>query len=271
MEGGKLNFDGAIFDMDGVITRTAVVHSSAWKEACDEYLRHREAIHKEPFNEFTQGDYLAFVDGRPRYKGAELFLQSRGIVIPFGDPNDEPGTETVCGLGNRKNENFNAKLEQEGVPIFESTIQLVKQLLLNGIRVGVATSSKNCARVLEKAGVAGLFETRVDGVISAELGMHGKPEPDIFAKACDNLGVRYHRAMIVEDAISGVQAGAKGRFGLTLGVARENNVEELRRNGADVVVTDLSEISLDIINNWFKSKGENADSVCSEVLSARNI
>ncbi|MGA2832259.1 MAG: HAD-IA family hydrolase [Terracidiphilus sp.] len=266
-----MNFDGAVFDMDGVITKTAVVHSSAWKDTFDEYLHSREAERKEPFSEFTPDDYLTFVDGRPRYKGVESFLLSRGIVIPYGGPNDEPETETVCGLGNRKNDLFNAKLENEGVPVFESTVQLVKQLLLNGIRVGVATSSKNCARVLEKAGIADLFETRVDGVLSAVLGLHGKPEPDIFTKACDNLGVKYSRAMIVEDAISGVQAGAKGRFGLTLGVARENNADELRRNGADLIVTDLSEISLDEIDNWFKSKGENAGSTCSEVLRTRNV
>jgi len=266
-----MNFDGAVFDMDGVITKTVVVHSSAWKDTFDEYLRGREAKHKEPFSEFTQDDYLTFVDGRPRYKGVESFLVSRGIAIPYGGPNDEPGRETVCGLGNRKNELFNAKLEDKGVPIYESTIQLVKQLLLSGIRVGVATSSKNCARVLEKAGIADLFETRVDGVLSAALGLHGKPESDIFTKACDNLGVKYHRAMIVEDAISGVQAGAKGCFGLTLGVARESNAEELRRNGADLVVTDLSEISLDDIDNWFKSKGENTGSACSQVLRTRNV
>jgi len=252
-----MNFDGAIFDMDGVITMTAVVHSSAWKDTFDEYLRSREAKHMEPFCEFNHADYLAFVDGRPRYKGVESFLQSRGISISFGDPQDEPGSETMCGLGNRKNQLFNARLEKEGVPVYESTIELIKQLLQNGIRVGVATSSKNCASV--------------DGVLSAEVGLHGKPEPDIFAKACDNLRVKYHRAMIVEDAIPGVQAGAKGRFGLTLGVARENNVEELRRNGADMVVTDLSETSLDEIDNWFKNKGENTDRKCPEGIGARTL
>jgi beta-phosphoglucomutase family hydrolase len=264
-----MNFDGAIFDMDGVITRTAVVHSSAWKNTFDEYLSYRELKYKEPFSAFTQVDYLAFVDGRPRYKGVESFLQSRGISIPSGNPEDEPGRETVCGLGNRKNQFFNARLEKEGVPIYESTIQLVRQMLQNGIRVGVATSSKNCERVLEKAGIAHMFETCVDGVLSAELGLRGKPEPDIFSQACENIGVMPHRAMIVEDAISGVQAGAKGRFGLTLGVARNNNVEELRRCGADIVVTDLSGISLDEINSWFKKKSENTEDECSKSMTAR--
>jgi beta-phosphoglucomutase family hydrolase len=249
-----MNFDAAIFDMDGVITKTAVVHSSAWKQMFDEYLRHNLA---EPFREFTRADYLSFVDGRPRYSGVNTFLESRGIDIPFGDPNDEPGAETVCGLGNRKNEFFNKVLDEDGVEVYQSTIALIEQLLQKGIKVGVATSSKNCDVVLEKAGIAGLFETRVDGVISAELGLKGKPEPDIFATACDNLGVEHQRAMIVEDAVSGVQAGAKGHFGLTLGVAREDNSEELRRNGADVVVSDLAEISLEEIDGWFKSKHAN--------------
>lgn len=249
-----MNFDAAIFDMDGVITKTAVVHSSAWKRMFDEYLRHQET---DSFQEFTRADYLAFVDGRPRYSGVDSFLESRGIDIPFGDPKDQPGAETVCGLGNRKNEYFNRVLEEDGVEIYDSTIALIKELLKNGIRVGVATSSKNCTVVLEKAGIADLFETRVDGMISAELGLKGKPEPDIFATACDNLGVEHHRAIIIEDAVSGVQAGAKGHFGLTLGVAREDNAEELRRNGADVVVSDLSEISLEDIDSWFRSKHTN--------------
>lgn len=248
-----MNFDAAVFDMDGVITRTATVHLSAWKRIFDEYLRHRGIKCGEPFHEFTQSDYLAFVDGRPRYGGVESFLKSRRIQIPFGDPADHPGTETVCGLGNRKNEVFNRLLEEEGVEVYESTLQLIRQLLQAGVKVGVATSSKNCVRVLEQAGIAGLFQTRVDGVLSAELGLKGKPEPEIFAAACHNLEVSHDRAMIVEDAVSGVQAGRRGRFGLVLGVARENNAEELRRNGADIVVSDLSEISIEEIDSWFEN------------------
>jgi len=250
-----LNFDAAIFDMDGVITRTAVVHSSAWKMMFDEYLHFREREHTEPFREFTHTvDYLSFVDGRPRYKGVDSFLRSRGICIPFGGPGDDATKETVCGLGNRKNEFFNRVLEEEGVGVYDSTISLIRELSRKDVRVGVATSSKNCSLILEKAGIANLFETYVDGVVSAEMGLKGKPEPDIFIAACENLGVEYHRAMIVEDAVSGVQAGAKGRFGLTLGVAREGNAQELRINGADLVVNDLSEISVDEINNWFVMK-----------------
>ncbi len=244
-----LNFNAAIFDMDGVITKTAAVHSLAWKKMFDEYLHCREKAHHEPFREFTHaGDYRSFVDGRPRYQGVETFLKSRGINIPFGGPEDAPGKETVCGLGNRKNEVFNKVVETEGVAVYDSTVKLIKELSGRGVKVGVATSSKNCALILKKAGLANLFETRVDGVISAERGLKGKPEPDIFTAASDSLGVRYHRAVVVEDAVSGVQAGCKGNFGLVIGVARENNAPELRAHGADFVVGDLSEITVDDIN-----------------------
>ena len=204
-------------------------------------------------NLLMRDDYLSFVDGRPRYRGVETFLKSRGINIPFGEPEDEPRKETVCGLGNRKNEFFNKVLEEEGVGVYDSTIKLIQELLERGVKVGVATSSKNCVPILEKAGITDLFETRVDGVVSAELGLRGKPEPDIFAAACDNLGVKHHRAIVVEDAVSGVQAGAKGHFGLVIGVARENNADELKANGADVVVGDLSEINVDDINKLIGS------------------
>jgi beta-phosphoglucomutase family hydrolase len=244
-----LNFDAVIFDMDGVITKTAVAHSLAWKNMFDEYLHVREKEHSEPFREFTHAnDYLPYVDGRPRYKGVDAFLKSRNINIPFGEPEDESKKETVCGLGNRKNEFFNKVLEEDGVAVYDSTIKLIHELLAKGVKVGVATSSKNCELILKKAGITHLFETHVDGVVSANLGLKGKPEPDIFTTASDNLGVIYSRAVVVEDAVSGVQAGSKGKFGLVIGVAREDNTEELKSNGADVVVEDLSEMSIDKIN-----------------------
>lgn len=250
-----LNFDAVIFDMDGVITQTASVHSLAWKKMFDEYLRHREQIHGEPFREFTHAyDYLAFVDGRPRYKGVEAFLNSRCINIPFGSPEDEPKKETVCGLGNRKNEFFNQVVEEDGVGLYDSTLKLINELLAKGIRVGLATSSKNGDFVLNKAGILHLFETRVDGIVSAQQGLKGKPEPDIFTTACGNLGATPGRAIVVEDAVSGVQAGAKGKFALVIGIARENNAHELKINGADVVVADLAETSLEIINQWVAAK-----------------
>lgn len=256
----KYSFDAVIFDLDGVITQTAITHAHAWKEMFDEYLKQREEKHGEPFREFTHADdYLPYVDGKPRYKGVESFLKSRDINIPFGSPDDSADQETVCGLGNRKNEAFNEILEKEGAKVYESSVQLIKELKDSGIRLGVASSSKNCKPVLESVNLLDYFETRVDGIVSAEMGLQGKPEPDIFTVAADNLGVPYDRAVVVEDAVSGVQAGQKGNFGMVIGVARENNVRELKVNGADVVVEDLSEAGgIPGIEEWF-TKGLKED------------
>jgi beta-phosphoglucomutase family hydrolase len=249
-----VHFDAVIFDLDGVITKTALVHGAAWKKMFDAYLRSREDRFNEPFREFTHADdYLPYVDGKPRYKGVASFLESRGIEIPYGDPSDDPSEETICGLGNRKNVLFNEVLETEGVQVYDTTLTLIKSLKKNRVRVGVASSSKNCKPVLERAGILELFETRIDGVVSAELGLHGKPEPDIFTTACDRLGVSYHRSVVVEDAVSGVQAGRNGNFGFVLGVAREDNIQELQSNGADVVVEDLGSISMATMNEWFQA------------------
>ena len=238
----QLAFDAVIFDMDGVITKTAITHTAAWKKMFDEYLQKRAAEHGEAFQEFTQKDYLAYVDGKPRYKGVTSFLESRNIELPFGYASDEPGKETICGLGNRKNIAFNEVIARDGVEVYESTARLLEDLQAAGIKLGVASSSKNCAPVLEAVDLLKTFGARVDGVVSAELGLHGKPEPDIFTTACEILGSTPAKSIVVEDAVSGVQAGAKGKFGLTLGIARENNEEELSENGADVVVTDLEEV-----------------------------
>lgn len=248
----KYPFEAVIFDLDGVITRTALVHSHAWKKMFDEYLHQRETEHGEVFREFTQKeDYLPYVDGKPRYEGVKSFLESRGIEIPFGDPSDAVELETVCGLGNRKNITFNEVLKRDGVSVYESTVQMIHDLKKAGVKVGVASSSKNCEAVLEAAGLMPLIETRVDGVVSAEMGLKGKPEPDIFTTAAANLGVKPHNAVVVEDATSGVAAGRAGNFGLVLGIAREENKQELLINGADFVVDDLAETSLDAISNWF--------------------
>ncbi|WP_372949007.1 HAD family hydrolase, partial [Mariniphaga sp.] len=197
----------------------------------------------EPFNEFTQSDYLNYVDGKPRYKGVASFLESRGIDLPWGSPEDSTDEETVCGLGNRKNEAFNEVLKREGAEVYPSSEKLLFELKDAGVKLGVASSSKNCKAVLEAVDLLHLFGTRVDGVVSAELGLQGKPEPDIFTTACENLGVKPENSIVVEDAVSGVQAGAKGGFGLTLGIAREGNVQELQNNGADYVVTNLEEVN----------------------------
>ncbi len=249
-----LNFDAVIFDLDGVITKTALVHGSAWKKVFDEYLRSREKRFKEPFREFTHNDdYLPFVDGKPRYKGVASFLESRGIDIPFGDPSDVPGKETVCGLGNQKNLMFNEVLDSEGVMVYDSTVNLIHELKKKNIRIGVASSSKNCKEVLQRVELLSLFETRIDGEVSVEMNLQGKPEPDIFTTACDQLGVEYHKAVIVEDAVSGVQAGRNGNFGLVIGLAREDNRKELLVNGADIVLEDMSETDIGEIEKWFHS------------------
>jgi len=249
------DFDAAIFDMDGVITRTAAVHSLAWKRMFDEYLAVRAASHHEPFTEFTHTyDYRTYVDGRPRYHGVAAFLKSRGIELPYGSPEDSPERETICGLGNRKNGHFHRIIESEGVGLYDSTIALIQELQQRGIRIGLATSSKNSVAILDKTHIAHLFSTAVDGVVSEKLGLKGKPEPDIFVTAARSLGVPCARAIVVEDAVSGVQAGARGGFGLVIGVARENNGAELRASGADLVVRDLAETSLEEISRLVRAK-----------------
>ncbi|APF18594.1 beta-phosphoglucomutase family hydrolase [Caldithrix abyssi] len=254
----EFKFDAVVFDLDGVITQTASVHSAAWKQMFDEFLREYAEQSGEPFREFTHNnDYLPFVDGKPRFDGVAAFLKSRNIDLPFGDPQDDPGKNTICGLGNRKNEIFNRLIDEGNLVIFDSTVDFIKELLKNGVKVGVASSSKNCEKILKAAGLIDFFETIVDGLVSARLGLKGKPHPDIFKKACDNMGVDYHKAIIVEDAVSGVQAGQNGQFGLVVGVARENNEMELRLNGADIVVSDLAEISLNDLNNWFTTGLQN--------------
>ncbi len=227
----------------------------AWKRMFDEFLRARAAGDHAPFKEFNYApDYLAYVDGRPRYNGVAAFLKSRGIDLPFGSSVDSSGSETNCGLGNRKNVLFHQILESEGVRVYDSTIALIHELLSQGIQVGLATSSRNSASILVKTRTAHLFATVVDGVVSERLGFKGKPEPDIFMAACHNLGVSASRAIVIEDAVSGVQAGARGEFALVIGVARENNAQELRESGADLVVRDLAETSLAEMNRLIRAK-----------------
>ena len=249
----KHKVQAVIFDLDGVITKTALVHSRAWKNMFDEYLKYREKKYGEPFKAFTREDYLNYVDGKPRYDGVKSFLESRGINIPFGTPDDDTSKETVCGLGNRKNEAFNIVLKNEGVETYEYIVKFLEELKKEGIHIGVASSSKNCENILKVARLSGYFETRVDGVVSAKLGLKGKPEPDIFLKAAENLGVNPAYSVVVEDAVSGVAAGKKGNFGLVLGVARENNAQGLWQNGADMVIECFKDFSLKDIDEWFEN------------------
>ncbi|MBA2880177.1 beta-phosphoglucomutase family hydrolase [Desulfosalsimonas propionicica] len=240
---------GVVLDLDGVITRTAAVHGRAWKDVFDAFLKEQD----KDFSPFTDKDYLTYVDGKPRYDGVSSFLESRGISLAFGDPDDPPGDRTVCGLGNKKNERFNDLVRAGGVEVFDTTVTLIKKLKQSGTRLGVASSSKNCRQVLEAAGLLDLFEVRVDGVVSAELGLKGKPAPDIFITACQRLGVAPVDAVVVEDAVSGVQAGRNGGFGMVIGVARETDPAVLLKNGADRVVRDMGEISPADIRTWFET------------------
>ena len=263
---GAYSFEAVVFDLDGVITQTAKVHSAAWKQAFDEYMKIRQERDGEDFNEFTSEDYLHYVDGKPRYEGVKSFLESRDIFVSYGTPEDPPEEETVCGIGNRKNLKFTEVLEIDGAEVYQSTVDFVKNLRKAGIHVGVASSSKNCEVILEKAGLSDLFETRVDGVVSAELGLNGKPEGDIFIKAAVNMGVHPSKAVVVEDATSGVAAGRNGGFALVLGVAREDNKDALFANGADMVVTDLAEITLKDVEAWFTRVPPHIDAVWNKAI-----
>ena len=254
-------FDAVILDLDGVITHTAELHILAWTALFDRLLDRLDADKDHPQPPFSREDYLAFVDGKPRYDGIVSFLGSRGIHLPYGAPDDPPGEETVCALGNRKNEIFNDLLQTRGATVFPTSVVLIESLKQQGIKVGVASSSKNCRSILESTGLIDLFDVRVDGEVSEQLGLSGKPAPDIFTTACDRLDVAYHRAVVVEDAVSGVIAGRDGRFGMVIGVARETGPSLLLKNGADRVVKDLGEIDVADIRRWFET-GLAADQWC---------
>ncbi|MBW3605467.1 MAG: beta-phosphoglucomutase family hydrolase [Actinobacteria bacterium] len=239
-------YDAVLFDLDGVITDTAAVHARAWKTMFDEFLRQRAAQHDEsdesckPFT--IDGDYKTYVDGKPRYDGVRSFLQARGIELPEGTPDDPPDATTVCGLGNRKNELVNRLLDEEGVAVYDGSVRLIHRLRDDGIALAVVSSSRNCAAVLRSAGLLDLFDARVDGVVAAERGLPGKPAPDTFLSAAADLDADAGRAVVVEDAISGVQAGRAGGFGLVIGVDRGGDPDALREHGADLVVADLAEL-----------------------------
>jgi len=231
-----------VFDMDGVVTDTARFHAIAWEEMFNDYLATRAETLGEPLRPFTEDDYLRFVDGKPRYDGVRSFLQSRGITLCEGTPDDPPNMETTCGLGNRKNHRFLAALQEGGIHAYPSTVRLAKELQERGVAIAVITSSRNSDEVLGSAGVRDLFAVKVDGNDCATLGLAGKPMPDIFLEAARRLGVTPQRAAVVEDAIAGVEAGRRGGFGLVVGVDRSGRAGELSASGADIVVTDLGEL-----------------------------
>jgi alpha,alpha-trehalase len=233
-------FDAVVFDMDGVITDTAVVHFKAWQDTFDSYLRSRP----EPFVPFTRADYLAYVDGRPRDDGVDAFLRSRAIVLPRGTRDDAPDPETVWGVANRKNRAFLRVVEHEGVRAFPSSVALVKELQAHGIGTGVISASRNATLILRAAGIADLFPVRVDGIELERLGLAGKPAPDIFVEAARRLGAQPARGVVVEDAIAGVEAGRAGGFALVIGVDRVGHAADLLAHGAGVVVRDLAAVTV---------------------------
>ena len=236
-------YDAVLFDLDGVITDTASMHAACWKQMFDAYLQKRAVERGEPFRPFDIAtDYRLYVDGKPRFNGVRDFLTSRGIQLPEGSPDDPPQAETVGGLGNRKNNLINEVIEEVGVEPYEGSVKLIHQLHHQGFKIAVVTSSQNCEAVLKAAKLDAFFEVRVDGNTIDAQQLAGKPAPDTFLTAAQRLGVEPTRAVVVEDAISGVQAGRKGNFGLVIGVARKGNAEELRHHGAHLVVNDLGEL-----------------------------
>lgn len=222
-------YDAVLFDLDGVITPTARLHEAAWGELFGDL-------------DYTEADYLRHIDGRPRYDGVRSFLASRGITLPEGDPSDPPGDETVCAIGNRKNEIFNTILERDRIVAFPGSAATLALLKRAGVPFAVVSSSKNARTVLHAAGLADGFEVVVDGIVAAAEHLAGKPAPDMFLHAAALLGVAPARAVVVEDATSGVAAGAAGNFAVVIGVDRGAGAEALIAHGATFVVGDLDEL-----------------------------
>lgn len=232
-----------LFDLDGVLTRTAVVHNAAWKETFDGYLRQHAHRHGEPFVPFDSGaDYGTFVDGKKREDGVRDFLASRGIRLPEGSDDDPPTAETVHGLGNRKNELLLRRIAEDGVDVYEGSRRYLDAARRSGLHIAVVSSSANTRQVLDVTGLAELIEVVVDGVVARDRHLVGKPAPDTFLEAARELDVEPSQAAVFEDALAGVAAGRAGRFGYVVGVDRVGQAEALNARGADVVVRDLEEL-----------------------------
>ena len=239
------DFDAVIFDMDGVVTDTAEAHAAAWKRLFDEFLRKRSEREDVPFQAFdARSDYRQYVDGKPRFDGVRSFLATRGIDLPQGTPDGDAGEDTVVGLGNCKDRYFNEWLQTHPARVFPSTINLIRKLRAAGVSVGIFSASRNCEAVLSSAGVLDLFDARVDGVEAGELGLRGKPAPDTLVRLARKLRAEQKRVIVVEDAIAGVRAGKAGGFGLVIGLNRNDYGAELAINGADLVLSDLGELSI---------------------------
>lgn len=239
-------FKGAIFDTDGVITQTATLHAKAWKSMFDSFLEKLRGKDTTPFD--IENDYTLYIDGKARLDGIRSFLQSRKIPLEEGDESDPDTADTIHGLGARKNALFLEILNKEGVKAFPDALDLIKRWK-GKKRLAVISASKNCRYILEAAGVLEDFEVRVDGVIAEQKHLNGKPEPDIFLEACAQLGLKPTQCILFEDAIAGVEAGKKGGFGLVVGIARNGGEKELKKNGADFVVSSLENIEEKILKN----------------------
>jgi alpha,alpha-trehalase len=238
--------DAVIFDLDGVVTKTEIVHAAAWKKTFDAVLTLWARNHDAPFKPFDRDrEYKRYVDGKPREEGIRSFLQSRSINLPEGRPGDAPGWDTCHALGNMKNRLFQKMLEQDGVEPYATTLTLIHRVKALGMKTAVVSASRNCAMVLERAGIPELFDVRVDGVDAALLGMAGKPAPDIFLEAVRQLGVAPDRAVVIEDAVAGVAAARAGGFALVIGVVRSGDKQALLTHGAHAAVDDASEIGID--------------------------
>lgn len=234
---------GCLFDMDGVLTRTATVHAAAWKQTFDELLARRAAQAGQQMQPFdVEADYDRYVDGRSRADGTRAFLESRGIHLPEGSAQDRAGDGTVQGLSRRKNEIVLEKLRRERVGVFEDTITYVRAVIEHGLARAVVSASANTTQVLESAGIADLFDVRIDGMVAEREHLAGKPAPDMYLAGARALGLEPGQAAVFEDALAGVEAGSAGGFGLVVGVDRVGQADQLRRHGADVVVDDLTRL-----------------------------
>lgn len=230
-------YDAALFDLDGVVTPTAEVHMRAWSAMFNDYL---EGVPGQP--PYTDEDYYAYVDGKPRYDGVRTFLEARGITLPEGTADDATDLETVSGLGNRKNDYFNKVLDEDGVEAYPGSVRLLDALRARGMPMAIVSSSRNAPAVLAAAGVTDYFQTVMHGGVAGERHLAGKPAPDTFLAAAEDLGATAARSVVLEDAISGVRAGAAGDFGLVIGVDRGAGADALTEAGAHVVVADLAEL-----------------------------
>ena len=236
-------YKALLFDLDGVVTRTATIHAAAWKQLFDEFLEQRARSDGTAFEPFAIAtDYVRHVDGRRRYDGVDAFLRSRGIELPWGAPSDPPGDATVCALGNAKNRHFEAQLERHEVEVFEDAVALIRHARARGTHIAIVSASENCREILERARLLELFDAAVTGIEAAERGLSGKPAPDTFLAAADLLRVAPRHAVVFEDAIAGVQAGRAGGFGLVVGVDRGDAAAALLTAGAHLVCTDLTQL-----------------------------